>query len=72
MIREEIEKKIQELSRKSEVKTILMIEWLQGLLAKLPEEPKKVEVVQKKVEVELPVEEDAKPAPKRKIVFKKK
>ena len=70
-MREEIEKKIQELSRKSEVKTILMIEWLQGLLAKLPEE-KKVEVVQKKVEVELPVEEDAKPAPKRKIVFKKK
>lgn len=71
-MREEIEKKIQELSRKSEVKTILMIEWLQGLLAKLPEESKKVEVVQKKVEVELPVEEDAKPAPKRKIVFKKK
>ena len=70
-MREEIEKKIQELSRKSEVKTILMIEWLQGLLAKLPEE-KKVEVIQKKVEVELPVEEDAKPAPKRKIVFKKK
>ena len=69
-MREEIEKKIQELSRKSEVKTILMIEWLQGLLAKLPEE-KKVEVVQKKVEVELPVEEE-KPAPKRKIVFKKK
>ena len=71
-MREEIEKKIQELSRKSEVKTILMIEWLQGLLAKLPEE-KKVEVVQKKVEVELPVEEEEKkPAPKRKIVFKKK
>lgn len=71
-MREEIEKKIQELSRKSEVKTILMIEWLQGLLAKLPEEQKKVEVVQKKVEVKLPVEEEAKPAPKRKIVFKKK
>ena len=70
-MREEIEKKIQELSRKSEVKTILMIEWLQGLLAKLPEE-KKVEVVQKKVEVELPIEEETKPAPKRKIVFKKK
>ena len=70
-MREEIEKKIQELSRKSEVKTILMIEWLQGLLAKLPEE-KKVEVVQKKVEVELPVEEETKPAPKKKIVFKRK
>ena len=70
-MREEIEKKIQELSRKSEVKTILMIEWLQGLLKQLPEE-KKVEVVQKKVEVELPVEEETKPAPKRKIVFKKK
>ena len=72
-MREEIEKKIQELSRKSEVKTILMIEWLQGLLAKLPEEPKKVAVIEKKVEVELPVEEEEKkPAPKRKIVFKKK
>ena len=71
-MREEIEKKIQELSRKSEVKTILMIEWLQGLLAKLPEEKKNVEVIEKKVEVELPVEEEAKPAPKRKIVFKKK
>lgn len=71
MIREEIEKKIQELSRKSEVKTILMIEWLQGLLKQLPEE-KKVEVVQKKVEIELPVEEEAKPAPKKKIVFKRK
>ena len=70
-MREEIEKKIQELSRKSEVKTILMIEWLQGLLKQLPEE-KKVEVVQKKVEVELPVEEDAKPTPKKKIVFKRK
>ena len=71
-MREEIEKKIQELSRKSEVKTILMIEWLQGLLAKLPEEKKNVEVIEKKVEVELPVEEEAKAAPKRKIVFKKK
>lgn len=71
-MREEIEKKIQELSRKSEVKTILMIEWLQGLLAKLPEEKKNVEVIEKKVEIKLPVEEEAKPAPKRKIVFKKK
>lgn len=71
MIREEIEKKIQELSRKSEVKTILMIEWLQGLLKQLPEE-KKVEVVQKRVEIELPVEEEVKPAPKKKIVFKRK
>ena len=72
-MREEIEKKIQELSRKSEVKTILIIEWLQGLLAKLPEEKKNVEVIEKKVEVELPVEEEEKkPAPKRKIVFKKK
>ena len=71
-MREEIEKKIQELSRKSEVKTILIIEWLQGLLAKLPEEKKNVEVIEKRVEVELPVEEEKKPAPKRKIVFKKK
>ena len=71
-MREEIEKKIQELSRKSEVKTILIIEWLQGLLAKLPEEKKNVEVIEKKVEIELPVEEEKKSAPKRKIVFKKK
>ena len=68
-IRKEIEAKIQELNWRSEVKTILMIEWLNGLLAKLPAEEKKVEVVEKKVEVELPEE---KPAPKKKIIFKKK
>ena len=65
-MREEIEAKIQELSWKSEVKTILMIEWLKWLLEKLPEE-KKEEV--KEVKVELPEE---KPAPKKKITFTRK
>ena len=64
-MRKEIEDKIQELSWKSEVKTILMIEWLKWLLEKLPEEKKEEE---KEVKVELPVEEK----PKKKITFKKK
>ena len=67
-MREEILNKIQELSWKSEVKTILMIEWLNKLLTMLPEE-KKEEV--KELEVELPVEEK-KEAPKKKITFTRK
>ena len=67
-MREEIEAKIQELSWKSEVKTILMIDWLKGLLEKLPEE-KKEEEIKKEVKVELPEE---KPAPKKKITFTRK
>ena len=65
-MREEIEKKIKELEWRSEVKSILMIEWLNKLLAMLPEEKK--EVVEKKVGVEIP---DEKPA-KKKISFNKK
>ena len=64
-MREEIEKKIKELEWKSEVKSILMIDWLKQLLTKLPEENKeeeKEEVV--KVEVK-----DEKPL-KRKINFR--
>ena len=68
-MREEILNKIQELSWKSEVKTILMIDWLKWLLEKLPEEKK--EEVKKEVKVELPVEEK-KETPKKKIIFKKK
>ena len=64
-IRKEIEAKIKELQRKSEVKSMLMIDWLKWLLAKLPEE-KKEEVVVKDVKVEIPE------APKKKITFNKK
>lgn len=66
-MRKEIEDKIQELSWKSEVKTILMIDWLKWLLEKLPEE-KKEEEIKKEVKVEL----EEKPAPKKKISFKRK
>lgn len=66
-MREEILKKIQELEWKSEVKSILMIDWLKMLLAMLPEE-KKEEVVVKEVKVEIPEEKPA----KKKISFSKK
>lgn len=66
-MREEIEKKIKELEWRSEVKSILMIEWLNKLLTMLPKEEKK-EVVIKKVEVEIPEEKPA----KKKISFNKK
>ena len=55
-----IEEKIQELSWKSEFKTILLIDWLNELLAKLPEEKKEEEV-----------KEEEKPV-KKKITFKRK
>lgn len=67
-MRKEIEDKIQELSWKSEVKTILMIDWLKWLLEKLPEE-KKEEEIKKEVKVEL---EEKKETPKKKISFKRK
>lgn len=65
-MREEIEKKIKELEWKSEVKSILMIDWLKGLLSKLPEEKKEEPV--KEVKVELPEEKPT----KKKISFKRK
>lgn len=46
-----------------------MINWLNELLAMIPEEVKKEEV-KKEIKVEIP--EEKKPAPKRKIVFNKK
>lgn len=71
-MREEILKKIHELEWKNNVRSLEIIEFLKWLLAKLPEE-KKVEKIEKVVEVNLPEEEEeVKTAPKRKIVFKKK
>lgn len=70
-MREEILKKIHELEWKNNVRSLEIIEFLKWLLAKLPEE-KKVEKIEKVVEVNLPDEEEVKTAPKRKIVFKKK
>lgn len=70
-MREEILKKIHELEWKNNVRSLEIIEFLKWLLAKLPEE-KKVEKIEKVVEVKLPEEEEVKTAPKRKIVFKKK
>ena len=69
-MREEILNKIHELEWKNNVRSLEIIEFLKGLLAKLPEE-KKVEI-KKVVEVKLPEEEEVKVAPKRKITFKKK
>jgi hypothetical protein len=65
-MREEIQKKIKELEWRSEVKSIVMIDWLNKLLTMLPEE-KKEEVV-KEIKVEIP---EKKPT-KKKISFKKK
>lgn len=69
-MREEILNKIQELRWKNNLRSLEVIEFLEWLLAKLPEEKK--EEVKKVVEVKLPDEEEVKTAPKRKIVFKKK
>lgn len=69
-MREEILKKIHELEWKNNVRSLEIIEFLKGLLAKLPEE-KKVEI-KKVVEVKLPEEKEVKTAPKRKIVFNRK
>jgi hypothetical protein len=66
-MREEIQKKIKELEWTTNIKSIVMIDWLNKLLTMLPEEnkeEKKEEVV--KVEVK-----DEKPL-KKKITFKRK
>jgi hypothetical protein len=70
-MREEILNKIHELEWKNNVRSLEIIEFLKGLLAKLPEE-KKVEKIEKVVEVKLPEEKEVKTAPKRKIVFNRK
>lgn len=69
-MREEILKKIHELEWKNNVRSLEIIEFLKGLLAKLPEEKK--EEIKKVVEVKLPEEKEVKTAPKRKIVFNRK
>jgi hypothetical protein len=53
-IRKAIEDKIQELNWKSEVKSILMVEWLQSLLAMIPVEEEKKEEPAKEIKVEIP------------------
>lgn len=69
-IKKELESKIKELERKNQLRSLEMIEWIKWLLAKLEvKEEKKPEPI--KVELKEEVEEK-KPAPKKKIVFKKK
>jgi len=66
-IRKAIEEKIKELEWKNQLRSLEVIDWLKWLMAMLPEE-KEVEVIEKKVGVEIP---DEKPL-KKKIVFNKK
>ena len=69
-IRKELEAKIKELERKNNLRSLEMIEWIKWLLAKLEV---KEEVKQEPIKVELKEEvKEEKPAPKKKIVFKKK
>ena len=67
-IREEIQEKIKELERRNQVRSLELIEWLNGLLAMLPEEEKDEDVKLDFV-VEIP---EGKSTPKKKVVFKKK
>ncbi len=69
-IKKELEAKIKELERKNQLRSLEMIEWIKWLLAKLEvKEEKKPEPI--KVELKEEAEEK-KPAPKKKISFKKK
>ena len=70
-IKKELEAKIKELERKNQLRSLEMIEWIKWLLTKLEV---KEEVKQEPIKVELKeeVREEKKPAPKKKIVFKKK
>ena len=76
-IREQLIAKRKELERRTQVRSLEMIEWINSLLKQLEEKPQpKV----KEITVEIPTEvveeavkeEEKKPAPKKKIVFKKK
>ena len=82
-IRRELELKIKELEWKNNLRSLEVIEWIKSLLKKMEEKPqpnvKEItveipEVTKEIVEeaVEQAKEELKKPAPKRKIVFKKK
>ena len=69
-IKKELEAKIKELERKNQLRSLEMIEWIKWLLSKLEV---KEEVKQEPIKVELKEEvEEKKPAPKKKIAFKKK
>ena len=69
-IKKELESKIKELERKNQLRSLEMIEWIKWLQKKLEV---KEEVKQEPIKVELKEEiEEKKPAPKKKIVFKKK
>lgn len=70
-IREELQNKIHELEWRNNVRSLELINWMQEILKKT--EPKQAPI-KKEIKVEIPevVEEVKKPAPKRKIVFKKK
>ena len=68
-IKQAIEEKIKELERKNNLRSLEVIEWLKSLVAKL--EVKETKVIEKKIEVELPEEEEKK-TPKKKISFKRK
>ena len=69
-IKKELEAKIHELEWKNNLRSLEMIEWIKWLLKKLEV---KEEVKQEPIKVELKEEvEEKKPAPKKKITFKKK
>lgn len=63
-IRKAIEEKIKELEWRNNIRSLEMIEWLKGLMTKLPEEKKEEPI--KEVKVEIPE------TPKKKISFSKK
>lgn len=68
-IRLALEEKIKELEWKNNLRSLEVIEWLKELISKL--DAAKEEPTPKKIKVELPDEEE-KPAPKKKVIFKKK
>lgn len=75
-IRKELELKIKELEWKNNLRSLEMIDWIKSLLKKMEEKPAPIK---KEITVEIPqevveeaVKEEKKPAPKKKIVFKKK
>ena len=68
-IKQALEEKIKELERKNNLRSLEVIEWIKDLIKKL--EVKEEKVIEKKIEVELPEEEEKK-TPKKKISFKRK
>ena len=70
-IKQALEDKIKELERKNNLRSLEVIDWIKELIKKM--EVKEEKPTAKEVKVELPEEaEEKKPAPKKKIVFKKK